>query len=87
MKVTQCHHILNVEFHLNPKIQEIPLHKGNLFLGGVGTFKQPIVNGFRITAVLSVLDQYMFKRYMIKEKIEHLKIMKHMWIDLEDEED
>ena len=29
----------------------------------------------------------MFKRYMIKEKVEHMKILKHKWIDLEDEED
>lgn len=29
----------------------------------------------------------MFKRYLIKEKVEHLKIIKHKWIDLDDEID
>lgn len=47
------------------KIDDIPLHKGNLFLGGVGnkisyylnlgSFKQPIINNYRITTVLSIL--------------------------------
>lgn len=80
--MTFCNHILNVDYHVNPLIEKIPLHKGNLFLGGVGTFKEPIINGFRITAVLSILDHTMFKRFMIKEKAEHLKILKHKWIDL-----
>lgn len=64
--VLQCNHILNVDFHSNPKIDPIPLHRGNLFLGGVGSFKEPIINGYRITAVLSILDEKMIKRYLIK---------------------
>mgnify|MGYP000844631262 CR=1 FL=1 len=86
IKGTQCSHIINVDFHSNPKIEPVPLHKGNLFLGGVSSFKEPIINGFRITAVLSILDEQMIKRYKIKEKIEHLQVIKHKWIDLEDEE-
>lgn len=66
IKVTQCNHILNVDYHSDPKIDPIPLHKGNLFLGGVGTFKEPIINGYRITSVLSILDEKMIKRYLIK---------------------
>ncbi len=85
--MAHCNHIINIEYHINPKINEIPLHKGNIFLGGVGTFKEPIINGFRITSVLSILDEGNLKRHMIKEKIEHMKIMKHKWIDLKDAED
>lgn len=66
IKVTQCNHILNTFHHINPTVNPIPLHRGNLFLGGVGTFKEPIINGYRITAVLSILDEKAIKRYLIK---------------------
>jgi len=44
------------------------LNKGNLFLGGFGTFKEPIINGYMITSVVSILDEPMMKKYKIKEK-------------------
>jgi hypothetical protein len=37
--VSQCNHILNYDHYVNKNIQDIPLQKGNLFLGGVGSFK------------------------------------------------
>jgi hypothetical protein len=66
LKVIHCDHIINVDFFANPQIEDIPLHKGNLFLGGVFTFKPQIINGFKITAVLSIIDEMMFKRDKIK---------------------
>lgn len=64
--ITHCNHIMNVDYHLNPLIKEIQLHRGNIFLGGVSSFKEQIINGFRITAVLSILDESNIKRHMIK---------------------
>lgn len=66
INVPHCHHIMNIDYHLNSSINQIQLHRGNIFLGGVSSFKEPIINGFRITAVLSILDEANIKRHMIK---------------------
>ena len=39
IKLPQCNHIINVEYQKNPKIEKICLERGNLFLGGVGSYK------------------------------------------------
>lgn len=66
LKFIHCDHIMNADFYADPKIEDIPLYKGNVFLGGVFTFKPQIMNGFKITAVLSIIDEMMFKRDKIK---------------------
>lgn len=55
-------------------------------MGGVGSFKDPIINHFRITCALSIIDKEMYKRYDIENKCKYFKL-EHKWIDLEDEED
>ena len=69
IKLPQCSHILNMEYHLNPKIDKIQTDKGNLFLGGVGSYKEVIMNGFKIGAVVSVLGQKRYEQCEIREKI------------------
>lgn len=56
-----CHHIL----------QTVPddLCVGNLMLGGVGSLKPEVVENFQITAVLSIIDSYMYDKYKIVDKL------------------
>ena len=56
--ITICHKIL----------QTIPDEEnfGNLILGGVGSLKLDIIEHFRITTVLTVMDSYMYEKLKIK---------------------
>ena len=45
------------------------------------------MNGFKITAVLSILGEIRYEQFEIKEKIDQFDIKKHKWIELEDKID
>jgi hypothetical protein len=63
METKYCSHILSI----NNEKKDVT--KGNLFLGGTGTFAKPIMQNFNIKAVLTIIDEKFYKTRAIDENI------------------
>ena len=65
-----CSHILNIyEKHKNP-----PKFKGNLYLSGVDALKNPLKDDLGINCVLTIIDEWTFNYYKVKNKVDTNKI-------------
>jgi len=51
-----CSHI----FSIHHQEEDPPKHRGNLYLSGVDSLKQPIKTEFGINCVLSIIDEWTF---------------------------
>lgn len=62
--------------------------KGNLYLSSVSFLNNyEEVKGRKIDCILTVLDDWAWKKFSVKEKVEHMGIGTHHRINLEDDED
>ena len=77
-KITVCNHILQTV--------ENETRFGNLYLGGVGAVSLEVINAFQISAILSLMDKYMYEKKQISKRIQDYNITDSKWIDIEDEE-
>ena len=61
----KCSHI----FSIHHKEENPPKHKGNLYLSGVEALKKPIKAEYGINCVLSIIDEWTFENYDVKENV------------------
>lgn len=68
-------------------VESEDIDKGNLYLSGIHGVKHvENLEAVNIKAVVSVVDEYVYKQYKLKELFEHAKI-EHLCLVIEDKEE
>lgn len=75
IKSDKCHHIAFAGEE--PKAE----HRGNVFLGSIGSLKKVYIRGNQIGAILTILDNHSYEKYQVDGFVNE-RGLAHKWINL-----